>query len=521
MTQRPELAFEPRRNPKVNRFWRLVVASGLANLAFICGGMDELRAAAPAFPGAVGQGAPATGGRGGDVYHVTTLADYVPDDEEKIEGSLRHAIRSAEGPRTIVFDVGGAIALYAPLEIRKRNLTIAGQSSPGGVTLWGYPVEVSRASNVIIRYLRVRTGDFHARRRGGQAIPPGGNNDMDPSTANGLYVGNDSDLVILDHVSVSWGIDETLSVTRARNVTIQNSIIAESLNHSLHPKGDHGFGSLVRGELTPADQQAGVGGFTFFRNLWAHQRARNPSLGGQQSLERGQSEADRRRCDVNLVNNVIYDWGDQATHRSQLGEVRANVIGNYYIAGPAKAAKYFFRENTPGRTIVYQRDNACDFDQDGDHDGAVVPPADAARFFRDFGDDDSLASDGEPLNFLGDLASHATSAEEAYKLVVAGAGASLWRDAADRRVIESLVTRTGGLIDSQAQLRHADADLPGIDDLASTKRPDGFDSDADGMPDDFEARRGLDASDPADGAAATLDVHGYTNLEVYLNQLAE
>src|SRR4051812_9101271 len=117
-----------------------------------------------AFPGAVGQGATAAGGRGGDVYHVVNLSDYNEDkDEPKIEGSLRHAIRSATGPRTIVFDVGGPIKLHGRLYIRKNKLTIAGQTAPGGITAWGYPIEIANSSDVVIRYVRVRTGDFNAR----------------------------------------------------------------------------------------------------------------------------------------------------------------------------------------------------------------------------------------------------------------------------------------------------------------------------------------------------------------------
>jgi hypothetical protein len=475
----------------------------------------------PAFPGAVGQGAAASGGRGGDVYHVTTLADYNPKTEPKIEGSLRHAIRSAEAPRTIVFDVGGAIALHAPLEIRKNDLTIAGQTAPGGVTLWGYPVEVSQATNVIVRYVRVRLGDFHVRRAGGVPAPAGSRNDLDPASANALYVGNGSERVILDHVSATWGIDETLSVTKARDVTIQNCLVAESFNESLHPKGPHGFGSLVRGELTAADQAAGGGGFTFFGNLWAHHRGRMPSLGGQQKLDAGQTEADRRRTDVNLVNNVVYDWGNQATHRSELGEVRANIIGNLFVSGPAKNGDYSFRENVPDRTVVFQRGNVQDLDEDGEHDGREVAPADAADAFRDFGAEDQLLSEGEPLPFLDGVAPHIHTAEEAYAAVVAGVGASLHRDAIDQRVIDSLRGRTGGLINSQEQLRDSAGKLPGIDDLVEQRRPAGFDSDGDGMPNAFETDHGLNPQDPADGDAANLSAEGFTNLEVYLNTLVQ
>ncbi len=214
-------------------------------------------------------------------------------------------------------------------------------------------------SNVVVRYLRVRVGDFNVRTPNEESKSEADAvanraKDLDPRSANGLDIGR-SNRVIVDHVSVAWGVDETLSVTRSRDVTVQNSIIAESLNESFHPKGSHGYGTLIRGELTPADQEAGIGGYTFYQNLWAHHRARNPSIGGQQKLDDGQAEADRRRTDVNLVNNVIYNWADQPTHRSEMGEVRVNFVGNYFVNGPAKKSDYVFNEDNPAHGDVSSR----------------------------------------------------------------------------------------------------------------------------------------------------------------------
>src|SRR4051812_47203450 len=111
-----------------------------------------------AFPGALGQGAAALGGRGGDVYHVTNLSDYNERKREpETEGSLRYGIQSANGPRTIVFDIGGGIRLHAPLEVRRDKLTIAGQTAPGGITLWGYPFNIDKSRHIVVRYIRVRT----------------------------------------------------------------------------------------------------------------------------------------------------------------------------------------------------------------------------------------------------------------------------------------------------------------------------------------------------------------------------
>lgn len=480
----------------------------------------------PAFPGAVGQGAAATGGRGGDVYHVTTLDDYSrKKGEAKIPGSLRDGIESAEGPRTIVFDVGGAIKLHDRLPIRKSKLTIAGQTAPGGITLWGYPVVIAEASDVVVRYLRVRTGDFNAKLPDGFPAAKGRSEsgDLDAGSANALDVGR-SERVIVDHVSTSWGMDETLSVTLSRDVTIQHSIIAESLNDSFHPKGPHGYGTLIRGELTPEDQPKGVGGYTFFGNLWAQHRARNPSIGGQQRLAPGKPESERRRTDVNIVNNVIYGWGDQPTHRSELGEVRINLIGNYYINGPAKKSDYIFHEGNAARTELFQQGNILDADQDSKHDGVPVGQAgDIRRTFRQFDRHDVLTgpTHGEPFPFVGQLASHVAPADEAYTRVVRSAGASLSRDATDRRIVDAVVHRTGIPIDSQEMYRDADGVLAGIDNVSEQKRPDNFDTDKDGMPDAFETEHGLNPQDPSDGNGTNLSNEGYTNLEVYLNELSQ
>lgn len=481
-----------------------------------------------AFPGASGQGAIATGGRGGDIYHVTSLSDYSTIRREAtIAGSLRHAIQSATGPRTIVFDVGGAIQLHAPLDIRTSKLTIAGQTAPGGITLWGYPVNVIKSSDVVVRYIRVRTGDFNAQAPSNvkdleKNATGKGAHDLDASAANAVDVGR-SERIILDHVSAAWGMDETLSVTLSRDVTVQHCIVAESLNHSFHPKGPHGFGSLIRGELTPADQRGGVGGYTFFGCSWAFHAARNPSIGGQQHLEKGQSETDRRMTDVNIVNNVVYGWGERPTHRSDLGAVRINLVGNYYINGPAKDDPYIFHEGNAGKTQLFQSGNMLDADQDAMHNGKPVgATGDFSRTFRKFDSADTLlsADTSKPFNFFSAVASHTLLAEEAYQRVVARAGASLVRDAIDRQVIEAVVHRTGSLIDSQDTFRNSAGKLAGIDDVPTITRPADFDTDADGMSDEFEQAHGLDTHDLSDRNGTKLSIDGYTNLEVYLNELA-
>lgn len=478
---------------------------------------------AQAFPGAVGQGAVAVGGRGGDVYHVVTLKDYDPQKcESAIAGSLRYAISSAHGPRTIVFDIGGGIKLHGTLTISQRKLTIAGQTAPGGISLWGYPLQVDGASDIIIRFIRVRTGDFNARApKGNDSLHGKGAMDLDAPSANGIGVIHSS-RIILDHVSTAWGMDETLSVTHSRDVTVQHSIIAEGLDRSFHPKGPHGYGSLIRGEITPADQDRGVGGYTLYGNLWALNRARNPSVGGEQTLKPGQSESERRRADVNIVNNVIYGWSDRPTHRNDFGRIRLNFVGNYFVNGPANKSPFIFFDHNPAPTIIYQDGNMLDANLNREMDGKIVGlPSDIGETFRGIDANDRLfgAPEGKPLNFFKAVAEHVVPAEKAYSRVISSVGASLVRDTIDRRVIEYVVSRTGYPIDSQEVYRNAHSVLPGIDDLVVTRRPAGFDSDRDGIPDRFEKEHGLDAHIPRDRNCHNLSKVGYTNLEVYLDSL--
>ena len=208
------------------------LATGLA------GGAERL----PAFPGAEGFGRYASGGRGGAVYHVTTL------DDGDYPGTLRHAVMQ-EGPRTVVFDVAGTIFLKEPLRIHQGDLTLAGQTAPGdGICIAGRQVSFS-GDNTIVRYLRFRVG-----------------NDG-PGEPDGLGGTRASDLII-DHCSISWSVDETCAVYGVTNATVQWCISSESLRNSGHHKGAHGYGAIWGGDHT-----------SFHHNLLAHHESRAPRLG--------------------------------------------------------------------------------------------------------------------------------------------------------------------------------------------------------------------------------------------------
>lgn len=436
-----------------------------------------------AFPGAVGFGAESVGGRGGDVFHVTTLADGGP-------GSLREGIESASGPRTIVFEVAGTIDLASPLRIvEKSNLTIAGQTSPGGVTTRGYPVEVVRSSHVVLRHLRLRPGDIHARSIPGK--PGRGNADLGGSSADALSI-LDSENMIVDHVSASWSMDETLSVTKSKFVTVQHSIISESLNDSFHPEGLHGYGSLVRG--------TGEEGYTFYKNLWAHHERRSPSLGGQQDPP--PPGVPGAGLDVDLVGNVIYDWGFLPTHTvSDPYQLRINLKGNTWIAKTSGlcACAFFQIEGTAEEVIVHRRGNRVDLDRNGTSDLRAFGPAD---FFG------GVTWKRGPFRFDRKRAS-ARSTDGSLRRLLRSVGASLWRDAVDARVVEQVEQRTGGLIDSQD-------DVGGWPEIAVVGPPV-EDLDRDGIGDAWERRHGLDPSNADDRNGFDLR-RSFTNLEVYLHQ---
>ncbi len=405
------------------------------------------RAEVPAFPGAEGFGADTPGGRGGDVYHVTNLDDSGP-------GSLRAAIETAAGPRTVVFDVSGTIELASPLRIDKPFLTLAGQTAPGdGITLAGWNTVVSGTHDVIVRYLRFRAGDTNCPRYQEDAFT------VDKSTA-----------VMVDHVSASWSIDETLSVTNSDRVTVQWSFITESLNRSCHEKGAHGYGSLLR---------YGNGRLTFHHNLYAHHASRNPRVGDELSLD--------------FVNNVIYDFGGEAGYSGEAGEgvTRLNYNGNYVAPGPSTSPSRRDRAFNGGseNTRIYQAGNRVGGEDTGWDMFAGAFTRESDRF--DFA---------------------ATSVEEAsgaYARVLAGAGASLSRDAVDRRIAAEVAAGTGHIVNSQVE-------AGGWPPLTSLPAPP--DTDADGIPDVWEIDHGLDPHNPEDGAA--LAPSGYTNLEVYLDKLA-
>lgn len=379
------------------------IIDAMKSLAALCGLAVVLAAADPIAPllqgrAAEGFGADTPGGRDGTRMAVTTLDDSGP-------GSFR-AAATAAGRRTIVFVVAGLITLTSPVVIREPYVTIDGASAPGdGVCIRGSEVTI-RTHDVIVRHMRFRPGDLAG------------------AEVDALSVGGDSHHVLVDHVSASWAVDETLSASGAiHDVTIQWSIIAEGLNHSVHSKGAHGYGSLVRA----------VGGVTLHHNLWVHNSSRNPRLGDNYGV--GPWPV------FDVRNNVIYDYGDIAN--GMVGDkLSANFVANYIRPGPSS--------NRTRGPIVLTDTSAVDYYLDGNVvDGRDELTSDNARLF------DRVQADGRRLVTIarGPFAAPpvaTTSAADALRDVLAGAGATLpRRDGVDARLVREVETRTGRIIDSQ------------------------------------------------------------------------
>ncbi|MDP7305305.1 MAG: pectate lyase [Pirellulaceae bacterium] len=423
----------------------------------------------PAFPGAEGYGRFATGGRGGDVYHVTSLRDGGP-------GSLRAGIETSAGPRTIVFDLSGTIELKSTLTIETSHITIAGQTAPGdGITLKDHTLHLKNASHIIIRYIRVRLGDENKEASGPDVI-----------TAN--YCDN----LILDHVSASWGIDGIHDTRGCKNYTIQWCILSEALHRSLHPKGPHAMCASFRAPHSNT---------TIHHNLFATSRDRHPTIGG--SVHDPQWIIDFR-------NNVIYNWRGAAN----VCDNQVNFINNYFRPGPEtdpKRGPIAMKASLPDKARGHMSGNVFEGRDDLTKDNYA-----ALDFERWLGPDSNYKYAGSVNDWrverpyeLGRNTPRTQTAQKAYEWVLLCAGASKERDTVDERLIRDIENRRGELLDSQVQ-------VGGWPVLESAPAPQ--DTDRDGMPDLWETSNKLDPRDPEDRNGVRHG-DGYTNLEVYLNGL--
>lgn len=493
----------------------------------------------PAFPGAEGFARyTTTGGRGTNgttkVYHVTNLNDSGT-------GSLRWALSQA-GPRTIVFDVSGYIDLKSNLKIT-TNTTIAGQTAPGnGITLRYYTIEFTNCDNVIVRFIRFRRSQVKHVDDGADCA-----------------WGRQHKNIILDHCSLSWSIDELGSFYDNRNFTMQWCMLAEGLNAG-HEKGDHSYGGIWGGK--PA---------SFHHNFLAHIQNRAPRFNGARynwsGYDRTKYANSIQAERVDFRNCVMYNWGTGNGCYGGPGGGYVNMVNNYFKAGPGTKNKtrvtqisfsdssnggsnpfpnYASRYYISGNYVAAAGSNAENYDRKGviyDKDIKI----NGENYMQDakhyYGEDQTYVKDANGVDCIkikldepfdgGDVTTH--TAQTAFEKVLAYGGASLYRDACDVRYVEEATNGTTtynashanvpGIIDvindpSSATQDAATASFP---ELTSETRPAGYDTDKDGMPDEWEIANGLNPNDASDATLYTIDKEKgwYTNLEVYLNSVVE
>jgi hypothetical protein len=492
---------------------------------------------APAFPGAEGHGRYVTGGREGEIRIVTSLTD---DGKTSTKGTLRWAVNGS-GKKIVVFNVGGVIALKKELTIG-ANTTILGQTAPyPGITLRYYTVRPN-GNNIIMRFIRIRRGEEKDI-----------NDGADATWARNLKG------IILDHCSFSWSIDEIASFYDNRDFTMQWCTIGEALANPGHSKGEHSYGGIWGGKDA-----------SFHHNFLCHMQNRVPRFCGARYNWSGYDNTKYANSiqaeNVDFRNCVMYNWGNGNGCYGGTGGGNINIVNNYYKAGPATVNKtrvtqisVATSDNASGSPFMgycaryYINGNyvtAASSPENYDWKGVIYDDGTSTingeKYCPDadhmYGDDVTYVKNGSGVDCVkikldepiatGKVTTH--TAQTAYEKVLANVGASLYRDAVDERYMQEAANGTTTYTGSATKTGDGKTitHLPGIIDfvkdqgeyaLESTSHPANFDSDGDGIPNDWETANGLNPNDKSDGNLYTLDTEKgwYTNLEVYANSLVE
>ena len=473
-------------------FWRVDEEDSLGIVT--PGNVWSFRPRHLAFRGAEGYGRFATGGRGGKVVYVTNL-------NARGQGSFHEAITNDIGPRTILFAVSGIIALDTRLSCSSKYVTVAGQTAPGkGICFRSN--SMGEGDEGIWRFIRNRLG-------GGSA------------TYDGIGMrGNDHS--IMDHVSISWTIDEGFSCREAKNVTFQHSMISECLNIAGHDKyaegAEHGFSAVFGGDIG-----------SFHHNVMAHARGRNPRMDG------GMDGSGYYTGRLDIFNNVVYNWssygGNGESHE-------ANFHNNYYKRGPASnsgsniilTADVNQRGSNKGTESYYYNGNAL-----ADVSGRLVFTGKEAhggngenggrwQLVNEMPVDWTVWVD-EP--FFPSYAK-VESAQDAYKSTLSDVGCNLpLFDDHDKRIVKEIQNGTytyTGSIGGKKGVIDDETDCGGYEDYGSEVIDlDAFDTDRDGLPNWYEALVGTNpqsAEGDFSDSNADPDHDGYTLLEDYLEWMA-
>lgn len=473
-------------------FWRVDEVDSSGNV--VKGAVYSFNTARLAFPTAEGYGRYARGGRGGRIIEVTNLNDSG-------EGSLRQALEVEKGPRIVVFKVGGVIELQKALVIPDDggDVYVAGQTAPGdGITLINYDFGAMGAHDVVIRDVRVRVGDMNGKSTGGMGL-------------------GSCNYSIVDHCSISWATDEGFSSRSAQNISFQWNIIAESLNESVH------YDANDRNKTEPHSFAASISGYTgsFHHNLLVDNTGRNVSLAGAM-----EQDAKTYGGQLDFRNNVIYNWRDRTTDG---GVRRLQFVGNYYKAGAVSNTNLHVVSldgNELGTNDMQKMYVSGNKMTDSKGNSILNSNDDAwAKGKAKSGGKNSTDADVRSDSPFFESYVNTQSADDAYKSVIAAAGANKPSyDYLDSRYIKEVTngtyTYTGskaglkGIIDSQNDV----GGYPNSSNFKGGTVPK--DSDHDGMPDAWEIEHGLNPNNASDGSIVSLSADDYTNVEMYLNELA-
>ena len=436
------------------------------------------------FPGAEGFGRYTTGGRGGKVIFVTKTSD------DGSEGTLRYALNQ-KGARYIVFKTAGTIFLESPLKITEGNVTILGQTAPGdGITIANYETFVA-ADNVIIRFLRFRMGD--QKKVEGDALGA--------RFMKGL---------IVDHCSMSWSTDETVSIYVNENTTLQWCVIAESLRSSAHHKGNHGYGGIAGGKYA-----------SFHHNIYAHHDSRNPRLGEYAGSKFALTDL------TDFRNNVIYNWGHNNVYGGE--GMNVNIVNNYYKPGSATLTKkriVAIDKNLNQGTEVYNiwgkyyiRGNVSEGNPEVTADNWEKGVFNQMKDSYNLTDaDKNSIKINQPHDIQNNVKTDAP--KQAYEKILKIGGASLVRDAVDLHVLKDVKKGSftyNGSLGSKNGIIDSQNDVGGFPTLRQGKNP--IDSDNDGMPDAWEIKHNLDPK-KANANGRDLDKN-YDNIEVYSHSIVQ
>lgn len=473
---------------------------------------DDTSTSILAFPGAEGGGRFTTGGRGGEIYHVTTLADY-NKNETPIEGSLRYGVEKSKQPRTIIFDVSGIIELKRGLYLNEfPNLSIIGQTAPGdGITLKNYnftfnlskdpAIGAGSSLNAIVRFLRCRPGDQFA--------------DYGEDAIGGRYFKD----AIIDHVTAGWSVDETLTFYGVQNFTAQWCIASESMNLSNHAKGAHGYGAMFSGDNA-----------SFHHILLAHHGSRCPRISDLSAPGTQESYDFTGYFDVR--NNVYYNWSGRGAGSYGGKYASFNLTNCYYKPGPATGTNnrsYRVLSSDPtARAYINGNYVAGNSGVTADNwTKGVWEQFDSS--LGEVSEADKQAMKMADYQPYSKVTNH--TAAQAYDKVLEYAGASLRRDLIDQRVVREVRDGTYTHIGSKPEEGGKDKQ-PGIIDTVSDT--EGYiavkslklwpDTDGDGIPDIWEEAYGLNPNDPTDAwqINSSVDRNGrYPNIEVYFHNLVQ